>query len=133
MNTSENTALDALTASVDTMTRADACAVLPAIASLHAQIEIIAFSPDREVAPDDDALLTVAEAAEMLSMSESYIYDHWAALGGRKFGAATRFTRAGLLKSAAGTRQNDDDTLRDRTDRARIGVPRRRATAHRGS
>jgi excisionase family DNA binding protein len=115
------------------MTRADACAVLPAIASLHAQIEIIAFSPDREVAPDDDRLLTAAEAAAWLHVGKNFPYEHQHEIpGARKLGAAVRFTRAGLKEYMAGTRGNGDDTQRNRSGGVVNPTPRRLRTALRG-
>jgi hypothetical protein len=74
-------------------------------------------------------LRTAKQAAEALAMSPDFVYRNWRLLGGRKLGGATRFTRAGLAEYATTTRNNDDDTQRDRTGRAGYSAPRIRKTA----
>lgn len=112
--TTENP-LDALQASVAGMSRQEACAALPLIASLHAQLMVIAFSRENEVEHDDDALITVKEAAAFLHLSPSFLYDRWPTIpGATKLGGSVRFSRTGLAQYAAGAREADDDTRRDR-------------------
>lgn len=125
----ETTPLDALTASVAGMSRRDACAILPQLAALHAQIEVIAFSPGREIAePDDGALLTVEQAAQALGMSSSYVYDHRQELGGRKLGRSVRFSRSALNENATKSRDNDNGEQRNRPREALRQVHRQIAT-----
>ena len=101
-----------------------AAEVLPRLLNLAASLaRACAFqTPASDVS--DDKLLNVIEAAELLHVSESTIYSRQAELNARKIGSAVRFSRAELLKSAAKSRENDDDTLRERSCRPVGRVPR---------
>jgi len=103
--------------------------ILPRLLALSAALaRTCAFSTPASDSEPDDALLTVAQAAAALHMSESYVYDSWRLLGGRKFGRSVRFSRSALNEYAMKTQDNDGDTRRPASREAGKSMHRQSAT-----
>lgn len=140
--TTENGAIDAAAARIDTMSQWEAYGALPELAALHARAEAIAIRlaamHARAVAiargakaaapvPVDDMLDPIA-AAKVLGQSKGYMYEHQREVPGwAKIGSSVRFSRSGLAEYKAGARRSDDDHRRPP-----VSMRGTRKTAHKG-
>jgi predicted DNA-binding transcriptional regulator AlpA len=97
-----NLARDLLTSpgSVASISRGDACEILPSLSALHTQLMIVATTGAEAESPE--AVLTVAQAAEFASVSQSLLYDRHRELPAAiKIGRALRFKKSTLLGDLA--------------------------------